>query len=293
MGTKPVLEQRYFDLYDRYAHGFISRREFIDSLTRWTASGAAAMTVFKLLSPDYALASQVEEDDPDIRVSFQEYPSPEGAGKMQAYVAEPRAAGGKLPGVVVIHENRGLNPYVADVARRIAKAGFIGFAPDALTPFGGYPGNDDDGRILMQQRNRDEMLQDFVAAVRFLQSEERCTGTVGCIGFCYGGGVSNALAVQIPDLGAAVPFYGSQPDSADVAKIHAPLMIHYAALDTRVNEGWPDYEAALDAAGTEYTMYLYEGTNHGFHNDTTPRYDPDAARLAWDRSMEFFHRKLV
>ncbi len=293
MSSKPALEQRYLDLFDRYAHGFISRREFLDRLTRWTASSAAAMAVFNVLSPDYALANQVAEDDPDIRVNFQEYASPKGAGTMRAYVAVPSMNPGKLPGVVVIHENRGLNPYIADVARRVAKAGFIGFAPDALTPFGGYPGNDDDGRTLQQQRDRDEMLQDFIAAVHVVQAGENCTGKVGCVGFCYGGGVSNALAVQIPDLAAAVPFYGRQPEAADVPKINAPLLIHNAGLDTRVNEGWPAYKAALDSAGTDYTMHMYEGANHGFHNDTTPRYDPDAATLAWERSIEFFRRNLV
>jgi carboxymethylenebutenolidase len=199
----------------------------------------------------------------------------------------------KLPAVVVIHENRGLNPYVEDVTRRVAKAGFIGFAPDALTPLGGYPGNDDDGRTMQRERDRDEMLEDFIAAVHTMQSHDQCTGRVGCVGFCYGGGVSNALAVRIPDLAAAVPFYGRQPSAEEVPQIQAPLLIHYAELDTRVNEGWPAYQEALDAAEKEYVMHMYPGANHGFHNDTTPRYDEAAARLAWTRTIEFFAKNLV
>jgi carboxymethylenebutenolidase len=212
---------------------------------------------------------------------------------MRAYMAVPANAAGKVGGVVVIHENRGLNPYIEDVARRVAAAGFLGFAPDALTPLGGYPGNDDEGRVMQRQRDRDEMLEDFVAAVHYLQAHEKCTGKVACVGFCYGGGVSNALAVRIPDLAAAVPFYGRQPAAEDVGKIRAPLLIHHGALDTRVNEGWPAYKAALDAAGKEYAEYTYPDANHGFHNDTTPRYDKDSADLAWQRTIEFFRKNLV
>ncbi|HEX7718464.1 MAG TPA: dienelactone hydrolase family protein, partial [Woeseiaceae bacterium] len=198
-----------------------------------------------------------------------------------------------LPGVVVIHENRGLNPYIEDVARRVAKAGFVAFAPDALTPLGGYPGNDDEGRELQSRRDRNEMLEDFIAAVEFLQSHDSCNGTVGCVGFCFGGWVSNMLAVRVTDLAAAVPFYGGQPAADDVAKIHAPLLIHHAEDDPRVNEGWPAYRAALEDAELEYVEYTYAGTNHGFHNDTTPRFDPEAAALAWQRTVEFFREKLV
>lgn len=293
MTNKQAYDQRFLDLYDKYAHGFINRREFLDRLCAITASSTAALAVFNALAPNYALASQVAEDDPDIEVGYQEYDSPKGAGTMRAYMAEPAGISEKLPAVVVIHENRGLNPYVEDVARRVAKAGFIGFAPDALTPLGGYPGNDDDGRTMQRQRNRDEMLEDFIAAVHTMQAHEKCTGKVGCVGFCYGGGVSNALAVRIPDLAAAVPFYGRQPTSEDVHKIQAPLLIHYGELDTRVNEGWPAYKEALDAAGKEYEMHLYPGANHGFHNDTTPRYDEEAAALAWQRTIEFFGKNLV
>jgi carboxymethylenebutenolidase len=293
MASRQQYDQRFLDLYDKYAHGFINRREFLDRLGAITASSAAALAVFNALLPNYALASQVAEDDPDIEVGYQEYDSPDGAGTMRSYMAIPKAASGKLPAVVVIHENRGLNPYIEDVARRVAKAGFIAFAPDALTPLGGYPGNDDDGRTMQQERDRDEMLEDFVAAVRTMQSYDRCTGKVGCVGFCYGGGVSNALAVRIPNLAAAVPFYGRQPTAAEVPQIQAPLLIHYGELDARVNDGWPAYKEALDAAGKEYTMHMYPGANHGFHNDTTPRYDEAAARLAWDRTIEFFSKKLV
>lgn len=293
MHDQNSYDQRLLDLYDRFAHGLINRREFIDRAGRMSVASVSATALLHALSPDYALASQVAPDDAQISVGYQDYPSPHGAGAMRAYMASPAAAPGKLPGVVVIHENRGLNPYIEDVARRVAKAGFIAFAPDGLTPLGGYPGNDDDGRTLRRQRDRDEMLQDFMAAVSWLQTRETCTGKVGCVGFCYGGGVSNELAVSVPDLAAAVPFYGRQPASADVARINAPLLIHLAALDSRVNEGWPAYQAALHAAGKEYTMHMYADANHGFHNDTTPRYDKESADLAWRRTIEFFADKLV
>lgn len=290
---KQPIDQRFLDLYDRYAHGYISRREFLDRLGTITASGSAAVAVFNALAPNYALAQQVDPDDPELAVAYQEYDSPNGAGMMRGYLAMPANIDSRAAGVIVIHENRGLNPYIEDVARRVAKAGFIGFAPDALTPLGGYPGNDDEGRSLQRERDRDEMLEDFIAAVRYLQSHEKCSGKVGCVGFCYGGGVSNALAVRVPDLAAAVPYYGRQAAAADVGKINAPLLIHYAELDTRINEGWPAYREALDEAGKEYTMHMYPGANHGFHNDTTPRYDAEAAELSWRRTIEFFRRNLV
>jgi len=292
MVNKREYDQRYLDLYDKYAHGFIDRRRFLDRLGAITASSATALAVFNALAPNYALASQVAENDPDIEVGYQEYDSPQGAGAMRAYMAVP-AGGGKRPAVIVIHENRGLNPYIEDVTRRVAKAGFIGFAPDGLTPLGGYPGNDDEGRIMQRERDRDEMLEDFIAAVHTMQTHQSCTGNVGCVGFCYGGGVSNALAVRVPNLAAAVPFYGRQPAADEVSQINAPLLIHYGALDSRVNAGWPAFKEALDAAGKEYTMHMYPGANHGFHNDTTPRYDEAAAALAWRRTIEFFGRNLV
>jgi carboxymethylenebutenolidase len=293
MSNKTTFDQRLLDLYDRYAHGFISRRQFLDRAAAVTASGMSAAAILNALSPNYALANQVAADDPSITVSYQEYSSPQGAGTMRGYLAVPTGMDEKMPGVVVIHENRGLNPYIEDVARRVATAGFIGFAPDALTPLGGYPGNDDDGRSMMQKRDRNEMLEDFVAAVGYLQAHEQCNGKVGCVGFCYGGSVSNELAVRLPELAAAVPFYGRQPAPEDVEKIRAPLLIHYGELDARVNEGWPAYKEALDAAGRVYSAYTYAGANHGFHNDTTPRYDKDAAELAWRRTIEFFRHNLV
>lgn len=293
MKEEKTYDQRLFDLYDGYAHGLISRRQFLDRAAAITVSGISAVTLLGNLSPNYALARQVAPDDPAIDVAYQEYSSPKGAGTMRGYLAQPAAGDSKVPGVVVIHENRGLNPYIEDVARRLAVAGFIAFAPDGLTPLGGYPGNDDEGRELLQQRDDGEMLEDFVAAVKYLQENERCTGTVGCVGFCYGGSVSNELAVRVPDLAAAVPFYGGQPAVEDVAKIHAPLLIHYAELDERVNAGWPAYRDALEAADRDFTVYFYEGTNHGFHNDTTPRFDKEAAELAWQRTIEFFGENLV
>lgn len=289
-------DQRLLDLYDRFAHGLISRREFLDRATALTAAGMSAATALGLLSPDYALANQVAPDDPSISAGYRDYESPKGAGTMRAYMARPAVETGadqRLPGVVVIHENRGLNPYIEDVARRVAVAGFIALAPDALTPLGGYPGNDDDGRELQRQRDRDEMLEDFVAAVDFLQSYDGGTGKVGCVGFCYGGGVSNELAVRIPDLAAAVPFYGRAPAIEDVPNIRAPLLIQLGELDERINEGWPAYEKALIDSDKDYRMYMYPNANHGFHNDTTPRFDKAAADLAWRRTIEFFHMKLV
>jgi len=285
-------DRRILELFDGFVHGRLSRRQFIDRAAAITASSVTAAALLDALSPNYALAQQVDPADPAIEVGYRDYDSPHGAGNMRGYLAMP-ANKGRRPGVVVVHENRGLNPYIEDVARRVAKAGFVAFAPDALTPFGGYPGNDDEGRELQRRRDRDEMLEDFVAAVAFLQAHERSTGTVGCVGFCYGGGVCNQLAVRIPDLAAAVPYYGRQADPADVPRINAPLLIHYAGFDERVNEGWPTYKAALDTAGKHYTVHFYPGTNHGFHNDTTPRYDPEAAKLSWQRTIEFFNERLV
>ncbi|MBT8077334.1 MAG: dienelactone hydrolase family protein [Gammaproteobacteria bacterium] len=286
-------DQRLLDLYDGYAHGFITRREFLDRAGKITVSGMTAAAALAALSPDYALANQVSPDDSSIDASSQDYDSPDGAGEMRGYLVKPAGVSGKIGGVVVIHENRGLNPYVKDVARRVAKAGFLAFAPDALHPLGGYPGNDDEGRAMQSKRDRAKMFEDFVAAVRFLQRHEDCNGHVGCVGFCYGGGVANALAVRIPELACAVPFYGRQPPLDDVPKIRAPLMIHHGGLDERLNAGWPAYKEALDTAGKIYEEFTYAGANHGFHNDTTPRYDPDAAELAWRRSVEFFQKYLV
>jgi carboxymethylenebutenolidase len=279
-------------LFDQYVHGGISRRDFLDRAAPFAAGGTTAAGILASLSPNYAWAQQVPETDSRIQVSRVEYQSPQGHGTIKALMVRPSKASGKLPGVVVIHENRGLTPYIEDVARRLGAAGFLSLAPDGLTPLGGYPGNDDDGRAMQAKLDRDKLVADFAAAVSHLQSHEACSGKVGCVGFCFGGFVSNALAVRIPTLAAAVPFYGGQAPAAEVPKIKAPLLIHYGSLDERVNAGWPAYEAALKANGKQYTVHFYEGANHGFHNDTTPRYDEAAAKLAWSRTIEFFNKHL-
>lgn len=281
------------ELYDFYAHGKITKREFLDKAARYTVGGMTAVAVLGLLSPNYALAEQVSFNDPDIVGEYVMYPSPNGHGEVRGYRVRPASATGPLPAVVVVHENRGLNPYIEDVARRLAKAGFLALAPDGLTSVGGYPGNDEKGRELQQSVDPAKLMNDFFAAVEFLMKDPDSTGKVGITGFCYGGGVSNAAAVAYPELGGAVPFYGRQPAAEDVAKIKCPLLIHYAELDERINEGWPAYEAALKAAGTSYEAFIYPGVNHGFHNDSTPRYDEAAANLAWDRTVEFFKKNLV
>ena len=280
-------------LFDGLVHGKISRRQFLDRAAAIATVGASAGAILASLTPDYALAQQVDPDDKSIAVAYKKYASPDGAGVMRGYFARPAIVEHKLPAVVVIHENRGLNPYIEDVARRLAVAGFIGFAPDALTPLGGYPGNDDDGRTLMQQRDRGEMREDFVAAVSYLQSHPDCSGKLGSVGFCFGGGVSMYLAVRVSDLNAAVAFYGSHPSPDDAVFIEAPLMIHHAALDERVNAGWPDFEAALKEADREFEEFMYADANHGFHNDTTPRFDKAAADLAWQRTIAFFEKNLT
>jgi carboxymethylenebutenolidase len=283
------FDPRVLKLFDGYVHGKISRRQFIDQAAAFTVSGAAVLAA---LSPDYALAQQVAPDDPSILVSYKKYASPKGGGEMRGYFARPTVIDHKLPGVVVIHENRGLNPYIEDVARRLAAAGFIAFAPDALWPLGGYPGNDDDGRTLQRQRDGAEMVEDFVAAVEFIQNHPDSNGSVGSVGFCFGGGMSGQLAVRIPDLGAAVIFYGRHPSAEDAARIEAPLMLHHGELDERVNAGWPAFEQAAKDNDLDYMAYMYAGANHGFHNDTTPRYDNDAAALAWERTLQHFNEHL-
>jgi len=281
-------DQRILHLFDGYVHGTLSRRQFIDRAAAFTAAGMSAAAIFASLSPDYALAEQVSPDDNSINTGYKKYASPQGAGEMRGYFARPAVHEHKLPGVLVVHENRGLNPYVEDVVRRLAVAGFIAFAPDALWPLGGYPGNDDDGRVLQKQRKADEMMEDFVAAVGYLQQHPDCTGSVGAVGFCYGGGVVMLLAVRIADLGASVPFYGRHPSVAQAATIQAPLMLHHAGLDERINVGWPAFEKALQDAERNFVAYNYGDVNHGFHNDTTPRYDEAAAKLAWQRTIKHF-----
>ena len=293
MATKPEYDQEILNLFDGYVHGTLTRRQFIDRAAAFTAAGATAASVLASLSPDYALAQQVAPDDESISTSYQEYASPKGAGVMRGYLTRPAGAEHKLPGVVVIHENRGLNPYIEDVARRLAVAGFMAFAPDALTPLGGYPGNDDDGRTMQRERDGDEMTEDFIAAVEFLQSHPDCTGKVGAVGFCFGGGMVMQLALRIPSLAAAVPFYGRHPAPEAAASIQCPLMLHHAGLDDRVNASWPAFEKGLQDAGREYTNFMYADVNHGFHNDTTPRYDKAAAELAWQRTIDHFSRHLT
>jgi carboxymethylenebutenolidase len=293
VAEKLQFDQRILDLFDGYVHGRLSRRQFLDRAAALTASGMSAMTLLASLSPDYSLAQQVNPDDASLSTAYKEYASPLGAGVMRGYFARPAVIEHKVPGVVVIHENRGLNPYIEDVARRLAVAGFIAFAPDALTPLGGYPGNDDDGRELQAQRDTGEMVEDFAAAVGFLQQHPDCTGRVGIVGFCFGGGVVLTLAARLPDLAAAVSFYGRHPSAAEAAHIHAPLQLHHAGLDERVNAGWPEFERGLQESGRDYERFLYPEVNHGFHNDTTPRYDEAAAKLAWQRTVMHFSRCLM
>jgi carboxymethylenebutenolidase len=286
------FDQELLDLYDSYAHGLIERREFLSKAAKFAVGGIAAAALLESLSPNYALAKQVAEDDPRIEGGFVDYASPDGHGTIRGYLVRP-AGGGPRGGVVVVHENRGLNPYIEDVARRVAIAGFTALAPDGLTPLGGYPGTDDEGKVLQRKLDKGKLLEDFIAAFGRLKSDPDSNGKVGVVGFCYGGGVCNAMAVRLPDLAASVPFYGRQAKAEDVARIEAPLLLHYAALDKRINGGWPDYEAALKAQGKEYTAHIYPGVNHGFHNDTTPRYDAAAAELAWARTVDFFNAKLT
>ena len=279
-------------LFDGYVHGAISRRDFLDRAGKYAIGGFTAAAMLESLRPNYAFAQQVAKDDARIKTEYLSYPSPQGSGTMRGYFARPVNPAGKLPGVVVIHENRGLNPYIEDVTRRLAVANFVAFAPDALTPLGGYPGDEEKAVKLFGQLDAAKRAEDLLAAYGALKARPECTGKVGAVGFCFGGSTVNMFAVRLPDLAAAVPFYGGQPSEADVARIKAPLMIHYAGLDERINAGWPAYEAALKANGTKYEMFMYANTNHGFHNDTTPRYDEAAAKLAWSRTIAFLDRNL-
>jgi carboxymethylenebutenolidase len=291
--TAKDFPQELLDLYDYYVHGRVSRREFLDRAAKFAVGGATAASILASLSPNYALAQQIQPNDPDIVVERITYSSPNGNGDVRGYLVKPAHVTGKLPGVVVVHENRGLNPYIEDVARRLAKAGFIALAPDGLTSVGGYPGNDEKGVELQRQVNPEKLMNDFFAAVEYMLHDPATTGKIGIVGFCYGGGVVNAAAVAYPELSAAVPFYGKQPKAEDVPRIKAPLLLHYAGLDSAIDAGWPAYEAALKANGKTYEAYIYPGVNHGFHNDTTPRYDEAAAKLAWERTIGWFRRYLA
>jgi carboxymethylenebutenolidase len=287
------FDQELLDLYDDYAHGRMDRRDFARKVAAFAVGGVTAEALIERLSPNYALAQQVAPGDARIHTEYVTYDSPKGGGKIKGLLARPKAGDGKYPAVLVIHENRGLNPYIEDVARRLAVAGFLALAPDALSPLGGYPGNDDKGRELQAKRNGEEMTEDFIAGAEFLKTHPNSTGKVGAVGFCFGGGMVNTLAVRIPKtIAAGVPFYGRQPRPEDVGKIEAPLLIHYAGLDTRINEGWPTFEKALKASGKSYEAFTYPDVNHGFHNDTTPRYDKKAAELAWERTLAFFKMNL-
>ncbi len=279
-------------LFDGYVHGVISRREFLDRAARFALGAFSATAMLESLQPNFAWAEQVKKNDQRIRTGYVNYPSPDGSGSLRGYMVQPAHATGKLPAVLVIHENRGLNPYIEDVTRRLAVADFVAFAPDALTPLGGYPGDEDKARVMFASQDAKKREEDLYNAARFLQARPETTGRLGTVGFCFGGGICNMLAVRMPDLAASVPFYGRQPAVADAPKIKAPLLVHYASLDDRINNGWPAYEAALKAHNKRYTVHFYEGAHHGFHNDTTPRYDDAAAKLAWQRTLDFFNQHL-
>jgi carboxymethylenebutenolidase len=291
--TASEFDQKVLDLYDDYAHGRLTRRDYVARLGAFAVGGLTVEAILSSLTPNYAWAEQIKPDDPRIKTETITYKSPKGGGEMKGLLARP-AKGEKFPAVLVIHENRGLNPYIEDVARRLAVEGFLALAPDALTPLGGYPGNDDEGRAMQAKRDREAMMQDFIAAAQWLDAHEGSTGKLGAVGFCFGGGVVYQLAVRIPDvLDAGVPFYGSQPERADVPKIKAPLLIHNASLDRRILGGAATFEAAMKENNRPFEAYVYEGANHGFHNDTTPRYDEAAAKLAWQRTVAFFKKHLA
>ena len=291
--TAAEYPQELLNLFDRYVHGDIGRREFLDGAKKFATGGMTATAIWESLRPNYAWAQQVAKDDSRIKTGYETVPSPQGNGSIRGYLVRPAAAAGKLPGVLVVHENRGLNPYIEDVARRLGTQNFIAFAPDGLTSAGGYPGDDEKGGQVFAKIDKPKMTEDFIAAARWLKSRPDCSGKIGVVGFCFGGGIANTLAVRMgADLAAAVPFYGAQPSAADTAKIKAPLLIHYASLDARIDAGWPAFEEALKANHVTYIAHMYEGANHGFHNDTTPRYDEAAAKLAWQRTLDFFNKYL-
>jgi carboxymethylenebutenolidase len=290
--TSGDFDQELLNLFDKYVHGDIDRRGFLEWAAKFAVGGVTAAMLLDSLSPRFAEAQQVAKDDKRLRIEWIDYASPQGTGKVRAYLVRPEEVTAKLPGVLVVHENRGLNPHIEDIARRLALENFVALAPDALTPLGGYPGDEDKAREAFAKLDQTKTREDFVAAAGVLKARPECTGKIGVVGFCYGGAIANMLATQIPDLGAAVPFYGTQPTAAEAARIKAPLLIHYADNDDRVNSGWPAYEAALKASQVTYTMHRYPGTQHGFNNDTTPRYDRAAAALAWQRTVDFLNKNL-
>jgi carboxymethylenebutenolidase len=284
--------QELLDLFHEYQHGDIDRRTFLDRAGKFAVGGLTTAAIFEGLRPNYAWAQQVPKDDKRITTSYETVASPQGNGSIKGLFAKPASASGKLPTVLVIHENRGLNPYIEDVARRFAVANFVAFAPDGLTSVGGFPGNDEQGAVKFREVNGPKMLEDFVASAAWLKARPESNGKIGAVGFCFGGGIVNQLAVRLPDLGAGAPFYGRQAGAEDVPKIKAPLMLHYAGNDQGVNAGIPAYEAALKANNKKYELFMYDGAQHGFHNDTTPRYDEAAAKLAWQRTLDFFNKNL-
>lgn len=290
---KEDIPQEVFDLYDYYAHNKLDRRDFIEKLSLYAVGGVTVAALMSAMMPNYVDSITINPGDTRLNSEYIWYDSPKGGGKIKGLLSIPTESQAKFPGVIVVHENRGLNPYIEDVGRRAAVAGFISLAPDALTPLGGYPGNDDDGRVMQQKRTRDEMLEDFIAAYEYLLQHPNCNGKIGVVGFCFGGWIANMMAVKIPTLGGAVPFYGGQPTAEEAANIKAPLLIQFAELDERVNAGWPAYEEVLKSIGARYQMHMYPGVNHGFHNNTTPRYDEPAATLAWNRTIEFFKENLT
>ena len=291
--NKSNLNQDIYDLYDDYAHNKIERRMFMDKISMFAVGGLTVPAILKEIMPDYFTNAWTKADDPRLNTETITYNSIKGGGKIDGQLSRAAKAKGKMPGVIVVHENRGLNPYIEDTGRSAALHGFISLAPDALTPLGGYPGNDDEGRTMQKKRDRNEMLEDFIAAFEYLRKHPQCNGNVGVMGFCFGGWISNMMAVKVPKLKAAVPFYGGQPDDVDVPAINASLMLHFGELDKRVNAGWPAYETALKANDKEYESHVYKDANHGFHNFSTSRYDEPSAKLAWERTMSFLKSKLA
>jgi carboxymethylenebutenolidase len=279
-------------LFDQYVHGLIDRRTFLARAAKFAVGAMTASMLLDALNPKFAEAQQIAKDDSRLEASTVEFESPKGSGRMRGYLVMPTKAQGRLPGILVIHENRGLNPHIEDIARRLALENYVAFAPDALTPLGGYPGDEDKARELFAKLDQARTREDFLAALTFLEKRPECSGKVGTVGFCWGGGVVNFLATRAPELAAGVPFYGDQPPAADVAKIKAPLLIHYAEKDDRINAGVPAFEQALRASKAKYQLFTYPGTQHGFNNDTTPRYDKAAADLAWKRTVDFFEQNM-
>jgi len=288
--TAKDFDQELLDLFDQYVHGGVDRRGFLDRAAKFAVGGVTAGMLLDSLSPKFAEAQQVPKDDKRLKTEYVEYPSPQGYGKMRGYLVRPANATGRLPGIIVVHENRGLNPHIEDVTRRLGLDNFMAFAPDALFPLGGYPGDEDKAREVFPKLDQAKSREDFVAAANWLRARPDCTGRIGAVGFCYGGGIVNMLATRVPELAAGVPFYGSQAPIADVPKIKAAMLMQYAAQDERINAGWPAYEAALKANNVPYEGYIYAGTQHGFNNDTTPRYDAAAAKIAWTRTIDWFNK---